>query len=136
MSDSDDETLFHQRRKVPEHDWLYDKKADRKDQNWVTRRKYKVGNEVFDSDAVLDCPCCFETLCYISQRHQIYKTQYRAVFVTDNCVVDANAIRKHLDTKGQNEQNYSAVKCSSCNTEVGVFDSEEVYHFFNVVPSH
>jgi len=40
--DSDDETLFHERRKVPESDWLYDKKADRRDENWVARKKYKV----------------------------------------------------------------------------------------------
>ena len=30
---------------------------------------------------------------------------------------------------------YNPVQCTSCNTEVAVFDKDEVYHFFNVVES-
>jgi hypothetical protein len=28
------------------------------------------------------------------------------------------------------------VRCTECNTVVGVYDTEEVYHFFNVLASH
>ena len=28
------------------------------------------------------------------------------------------------------------VKCNVCDTEVGVFDSDEIVHFFNVIASH
>lgn len=30
---------------------------------------------------------------------------------------------------------YNPVRCTSCKTEVAVFDKDEVYHFFNVVES-
>lgn len=30
---------------------------------------------------------------------------------------------------------YHPVRCKLCNTDVGVVDSDEVYHFFNVLPS-
>ena len=33
-------------------------------------------------------------------------------------------------------ETYHPVRCSVCNTEVAVFDSEEVFHFFNVLASH
>merc|ERR1712136_55625 len=38
------------------------------------------------SDAVLNCPACLSTVCVDCQRHETYKTQYRAMFVL-NCVV-------------------------------------------------
>ena len=31
---------------------------------------------------------------------------------------------------------YHPVVCSICNTEVGVYDSDEVYHLFNVLASY
>ena len=31
---------------------------------------------------------------------------------------------------------YHPVVCTVCNSEVGVYDSDEVYHFFNVLASH
>ena len=33
------------------------------------------------------------------------------------------------------EEIYNPVKCDVCATEIAVFDSEEVYHFFNVIES-
>ena len=27
------------------------------------------------------------------------------------------------------------VRCEQCNCEVGFYDADEVYHFFNVLPS-
>ena len=34
------------------------------------------------------------------------------------------------------EEVYHPVKCTECTTEVGVVDSDEVYHFFNVLASY
>ncbi len=34
------------------------------------------------------------------------------------------------------EEVYHPVRCEQCNTEVGVYDKEEVYHFFNVLSSY
>ena len=31
---------------------------------------------------------------------------------------------------------FNPVKCATCKTEVAVYDSDEVYHFFNVIASH
>jgi len=31
---------------------------------------------------------------------------------------------------------YHPVVCSVCNSEVGVYDKDEVYHFFNVLASY
>jgi E2F-associated phosphoprotein len=33
------------------------------------------------SDAVLQCPCCFTTVCMDCQQHSFYKEQFRAMFV-------------------------------------------------------
>ena len=35
--------------------------------------------------------------------------------------------------EGGKEEMYNPVKCVVCQTKVGVFDKEEVYHFFNVL---
>lgn len=31
---------------------------------------------------------------------------------------------------------FNSVKCVKCSTQVGVYDKDEIYHFFNVVASH
>ena len=34
------------------------------------------------------------------------------------------------------EDTYYPVRCTECTTQVGVFDKEEVYHFFNVLTGY
>jgi hypothetical protein len=114
------------------------------------------------SDAVLNCPSCMTLLCLDCQRHDKYKTQYRAMFVL-NCVVvqdefltykePATRIRGRGKKKRKGktseatdadsseqipeiESKYNPVRCQECNTEVAVYDKDEVYHFFNVISSH
>jgi hypothetical protein len=103
-----------------------------------------------NTDAVLSCPCCFTTLCYDCQRHIIYKTQFRAMFVTEAChVVRDRDVRRYKPKnkknkrKAQNRKNetnleeevFFSVCCNVCETEVGVMEEkDEVYHFFNVIP--
>ncbi|EYU39410.1 hypothetical protein MIMGU_mgv1a023508mg, partial [Erythranthe guttata] len=78
--------------------------------------------------------------------HDKYLTQYRAIFV-ENCrikeeVATAGSKRKR-NKKGSSEsekggvatETYKSVCCSVCSTDVGVIDEDEVYHFFNVLPS-
>ncbi|XP_075908046.1 E2F-associated phosphoprotein isoform X1 [Petromyzon marinus] len=38
--------------------------------------------------------------------------------------------------KEAEEEEYYPVTCNECQTEVAVFDKEEVYHFFNIIASH
>ncbi|KAA8541481.1 hypothetical protein F0562_025444 [Nyssa sinensis] len=124
---------------------FYDSELDEKDELWVqNKRKGR------DSDASLSCPACFTTLCLECQRHEKYVTQYRAVFVM-NCKIKSGQLSKQGSLKrkrgkrrkesGESEadplsgETLRPVSCSVCSTEVGVIDEEEVYHFFNVLPS-
>lgn len=127
-----------------------------------------------ESDATLNCPCCLTLLCMDCQRHALYKTQYRAMFVI-NCRIDYKKKLLHRDKeqkrqpfkrskkqKKNSEDNklgegmstceqteaenstqsfaesdlYHPVHCSSCNTQVALYDINEVYHFFSVLASH
>ncbi|KAF2074299.1 hypothetical protein CYY_004393 [Polysphondylium violaceum] len=102
----------------------------------------------------LSCPCCFTLLCIDCQKHDVYKNQYRAMF-TKNCRVDfSNRLvykdieKPKRDKNNQQQQQhteqeqgeeiveyYHSVLCAICDTQVGVFDKDHVYHFFNVFPS-
>jgi len=96
--------------------------------------------------------------CVYACRHEIYVNQYRAMFVL-NCRVLKDEVLKYIpkpskkprkrhragatvtaaeqeeDTNSQEVDVYHPVRCSGCNTEVAVVDTEEVFHFFNVLPS-
>lgn len=63
-----------------------------------------------------------------------------------NCRVDTTELlkqplkkkkRKKQNTgAGDSGDNFHPVKCTECSTVVGVFDNDEVYHFFNVLASY
>lgn len=74
---------------------------------------------------------------------------------TFNCKVDVNEVmkiplrmQKNLSKKspefvdesvvesGSSNDTYHPVRCAECNTHVAMLDSDEVYHFFNVITSH
>lgn len=89
-------------------------------------------------------------LCLYFCRHEKYVTQYRAVFVV-NCKIKTDQVsqsgsqkrkrgrngRLSIETEGGSVSGETTklVCCSLCSTEVGVVDEEEIYHFFNVLPS-
>ncbi len=108
-------------------------------------------------------------LGFLVFRHDIYKSQYRAMFVTNcrtvleetlNFPAGGKQGRKNKRRKGNTSEQsdggepwegasasqgqtssaakevYHPVRCTQCNTEVGVFDKDEVYHFFNVLASY
>ncbi|KAM9786490.1 E2F-associated phosphoprotein isoform X1 [Syngnathus typhle] len=173
-SDSDED---HQpsdsagRRMMTNDELLYDPDEDERDQAWVdARRGYRVmkrpamsahprrpgPKSLPSSDAVLNCPACMTTLCLDCQRHEKYRTQYRAMFVM-NCSVNKEQVlryKKQMDrTPGKKwnrmreqataapvgmdaDEAYHPVQCSECSTEVAVLDKDEVYHFFNILSSH
>ncbi|XP_039597383.1 E2F-associated phosphoprotein isoform X1 [Polypterus senegalus] len=153
-------------RRIPTNDELfYDPDEDDQHQAWMDaqRQGYKVQNKSLvknqkqkrsrplpSSDAVLNCPACMTTLCIDCQRHEKYRTQYRAMFVM-NCTVNKDEVLKYKmpkerrknkvkksgeEKEAQHEEQYHPVKCSECSTEVAVFDKDEVYHFFNILASH
>ena len=82
-------------------------------------------------------------LCLDCQRHDIYRTQYRAMFVMNCSVNFATKMKFPLKAKRKKkgggpdyEETYHPVTCDTCNTEVAMYDKDEIYHFFNVVASH
>ncbi|XP_043566047.1 E2F-associated phosphoprotein isoform X2 [Chiloscyllium punctatum] len=161
----------HKRRKVLTNDeLLYDPDQDDRDQAWVDRQRrgyrglYNQSNQskvmpVPTSDAVLNCPSCMTTLCLDCQRHELYKEQYRAMFVM-NCIINRGEVLKYKEARNRKRRNkykkvkgptaeilpgspqnseeemYHPVRCAECSVEVAVFDKDEVYHFFNVLASH
>ncbi|XP_035290012.1 E2F-associated phosphoprotein [Anguilla anguilla] len=166
-------------RRIPTNDeLLYDPDEDDRDQAWVDakRREYRSRKKLPgsanrrektealpSSDAVLNCPACMTTLCLDCQRHEKFRTQYRAMFVM-NCRVNKEEVlryktpadrkrmrrRKKMKSSPQAqpvalepgvveaepEETYYPVQCTECSTEVAVFDKDEVYHFFNILASH
>ncbi|XP_032999613.1 E2F-associated phosphoprotein [Lacerta agilis] len=163
----------HQQRRIPTNDELfYDPEEDNRDQAWVDRKRrgyHRLRSlhsqqpqaklpAIPSSDAVLNCPACMTTLCLDCQRHESYRTQYRAMFVM-NCTVIKEEILKYKGPlnkqtkrghkkikqssesiasleKQEEEEIYHPVKCTECSTEVAVLDKDEVFHFFNVLASH
>ncbi|XP_070835378.1 E2F-associated phosphoprotein [Chaetodon trifascialis] len=168
-------------RTIPTNDeLLYDPDEDDRDQAWVDarRRQYhgrkrpaaacrlpsRQAQGLPSSDAVLNCPACMTTLCLDCQRHEKYRTQYRAMFVM-NCTVKKDEVLRYKTQEDRKQRNrkrrrgqktgtsadeapgpapagmdadelYHPVQCSECSTEVAVFDKDEVYHFFNILSSH
>ncbi|XP_056402387.1 E2F-associated phosphoprotein [Hyla sarda] len=153
-------------------DLLYDPNEDDRHQEWVDskRRGYRNIRKQRQSqthptklkppphsDAILNCPACMTTLCLDCQRHESYRTQYRAMFVM-NCTVNKEEVLKFpeqpmknrrakkklktpsadsaMETQSTAVDLYHPVKCNECSTEVAVYDKDEVYHFFNVLASH
>lgn len=141
---------------------LYDDEEDEDNEKWVKEhRKIVRGQDVpeGEADGVLSCPGCMVELTRDCQRHEIYKTQYRAMFVS-NCQLDGEkmAIEKTGKEKRRQRQKarktgggqadaavapvldesdlYTQVKCSSCGTIVAMMDSDEIYHFFNVLAGY
>ncbi|XP_010709969.1 E2F-associated phosphoprotein [Meleagris gallopavo] len=167
MQDVQKKRKHQQRRILTNDELLYDPEEDSRDQEWVDsqRRRYRNQRRVLqpqqtksssvpNSDAVLNCPACMTTLCLDCQRHESYKTQYRAMFVM-NCFVNKEEIlkyrkkikkrnkkRKHseetapVQSNQEEEEVYHPVLCTECSTEVAVMDKDEVFHFFNVLASH
>ena len=112
---------------------FYEEGLDDKDQAFVD--KLRGGRQ---SDAVLSCPACFETVTLDCQRHYKWEDQYRAMFVR-NVRVDT---KSHLVAAGHalaaGRGGRRAVQrgvLRAMGELVGVGDREEVYHFFNTLAS-
>ena len=162
-SDEDDTTEEGEKKRVLSNDeLLYDPMADEQDEQWVNSQRLAYRNlkssdtndennpskkeEMPQSDAILSCPSCMVSLCIDCQQHESYKNQFRAMFVM-NCRVETSETlkykkkKKKRDRKGVPDKTmveydvYNPVKCAGCDTEVGVYDSDEVFHFYNVLPS-
>ncbi|XP_071369404.1 E2F-associated phosphoprotein isoform X2 [Centroberyx affinis] len=154
-------------RTIPTNDeLLYDPDEDDRDQAWVDarRRVYSSGRRrpaagarprpgqphgLPSSDAVLNCPACMTTLCLDCQRHDKYRTQYRAMFVM-NCTVKRDEVlryktqpekkkqRSRKRRKGQKETTETTTTTTTTTTAAAAdevpdpaprgMEEDEVYH--------
>jgi hypothetical protein len=86
----------------------------------------------------LSCPACFTPLCFDCQRHASRPNAFRAMFVTNDVLVDkGRQVRPEPGTEDEHDRarKFYAVLCKTCKTHVAVMDDEEVFHFFNVLES-
>ncbi|KAL7873180.1 hypothetical protein AOLI_G00122510 [Acnodon oligacanthus] len=143
-----------QRLKPTNDELLYDPDEDDRDQAWVDARrkeyrshrratssteKRNKSRPLPSSDAVLNCPACMTTLCLDCQRHEKYRTQYRAMFVM-NCTVSKDEVLKYKSSKQKNRRRKkghqgSVATSTETRAEAGLTDSrlsgmdeEEIYH--------
>ncbi len=162
-SDDDDDEVGAEERKrqrtvVNNDDLFYDPDEDDDNQKYVDElragyrsKKQKKGDKAKsqklpNSDATLNCPACFALLCLDCQRHDLYENQYRAMFVMNCKVITSERLHRPLSksarkgkqnkTAGEESEMFNPVKCEQCNTEVAVYDKDEVYHFFNVMAGY
>ncbi|XP_067312054.1 E2F-associated phosphoprotein [Pseudorasbora parva] len=163
-SDSDDEDtagsshgLRRKQRSVLTNDeLLYDPDEDDRDQAWVDakRKSYQrrlppsanrknKSQALPSSDAILNCPACMTTLCLDCQRHEKYRTQYRAMFVM-NCTVNKEEVLRYQTTnkrkqkrhrKKARQESTSAPAEAEMESDAGLtdarlagMDEEETYH--------
>uniref|UniRef100_A0A671MZ89 E2F-associated phosphoprotein-like n=1 Tax=Sinocyclocheilus anshuiensis TaxID=1608454 RepID=A0A671MZ89_9TELE len=147
-----------QRSVLTNDELLYDPDEDDRDQAWVDAKRKEYRNPrrlppsanrrnkphaVPSSDAVLNCPACMTTLCLDCQRHERYRTQYRAMFVM-NCTVNKEEVLcyKTTNKRKQNRHRKKARReTTSTSTEAEMessagltdarlagMDEKEIYH--------
>ncbi|CAJ1074847.1 E2F-associated phosphoprotein isoform X1 [Xyrichtys novacula] len=140
-----------QRTVLTNDELLYDPDEDDRDQAWVdarrrgyNRKRTPAGSRLQpqglpSSDAVLNCPACMTTLCLDCQRHESYRTQYRAMFVM-NCTVKKDEVLRYKtqpDRKQRNRKRRRGQKTETPRDEgadetptpaPAGMDSDEVYH--------
>ncbi|XP_062326090.1 E2F-associated phosphoprotein isoform X1 [Osmerus eperlanus] len=143
-------------RAIPTNDeLLYDPDEDDRDQAWVDAKRRGYGSDrrrqraigprgqkssaLPSSDAVLNCPACMTTLCLDCQRHDKYRTQYRAMFVM-NCSVNKEEVlryktqneRKRKNRKRRRGQQEEVATPPPTEAQLGTgprgMDGEEAYH--------
>ncbi|KAG0348095.1 hypothetical protein BG004_006070 [Podila humilis] len=153
---SDSELLYDPDEDDRDENWLIKKIAE--------NRPPGCKPEDIWTDAILACPMCLTQLCYDCQRHEIYVHQYRAMFVEHCKTIETEILRFAVEKKKRGkkaaesaetpssssgisepefrpseydepEAVYHPVVCEVCNTKVALIDGDEVYHFFNVIPS-
>jgi len=78
-----------------------------------------------------------------NERQTAGRRKRRRSAADDGCAGDVGAFRRAIEpvdsvaVKDSDATNvYNAVRCQRCNTQVGMYDSDEVYHFFNIIASH
>jgi hypothetical protein len=118
----------------------------------------------FPSQPSLINVCFTETSYIFVCRHELHVNQYRAMFVRNCKIIETERLKYPADRKRKRNQRrkkqheedsrvggpgmmrldpndagvdevFKPIQCGECGVEVAVLDSDEVYHFFHVVPT-
>ena len=131
---TDDETTSADEKYDDDVDLFYDATLDAKDEKRVRGKKKKKNNvndaTEAETDAILSCPQCLSTVCTQCHRHERFDLQFRAVESFGTTVDEDIFPDDNGSFRGRK------VRCEACEETVGLLDEEDVYHFFNVVPSN
>ena len=120
-SDDDDDERANTAEK--EKELFYDSNLDDKDEKFIRKRN--------NTDAILSCPACFSTVCTQCQQHLTFDLQYRAIESFGTKISTSEVLKdKRSSFTGRK------VVCEACEETVAIIDEENVYHFFNVIPSN
>ena len=121
--DDDDDERANTAEKEKEEELFYDSNLDDKDEKFIRKRN--------NTDAILSCPACFSTVCTQCQQHLTFDLQYRAIESFGTKISTSEVLKdKRSSFKGRK------VVCEACEETVAIIDEENVYHFFNVIPSN
>jgi len=163
---SDEEESTRDRKKLTNDELLYNPDADEDDEKWMAKqaRKYekaKTSDAVLNCPACMTV-LCVDCQRHTTYQHQ-YRAMFTMNCTVDSENVlkykkkttkkrgrkkksEKEKARRRSRSKSLNrasdatdseaEDLYHPVKCNVCGTEVGVFDHDEVVHFFNVIASH
>ncbi|KAI8966961.1 hypothetical protein BDF20DRAFT_830558, partial [Mycotypha africana] len=96
---------------------LYDPDMDDNDESWVIKQINSKG--LIARQYIL---------IFSRFRHEKFANQFRAMFV-HNCHAIKNERYKYED------EYYYKVVCDNCGIQVAMMEEDEIYHFFNVVPT-
>uniref|UniRef100_A0A9J8BSI7 E2f-associated phosphoprotein n=1 Tax=Cyprinus carpio carpio TaxID=630221 RepID=A0A9J8BSI7_CYPCA len=138
-----------QRSVLTNDELLYDPDEDDRDQAWVDAKRKEYRNQrrlpasanrrnkppaVSSSDAVLNCPACMTTLCLDCQRHEKYRTQYRAMFVM-NCAVNKEEVLRYKtpNKRKQNRQRKKARRETTSTSTEAEMESSAAHDFYFVM---
>lgn len=111
------------RKKLTKEELFYDPEMDDDDEIWMKNKMAQYDTETINqttkettdqttnqtsqTDAILSCPMCFTVLSYHTQRHELYSSQYRAIFV-ENCKI--NRSERLIYTDKENSKSHSKSK--------------------------
>lgn len=148
--------------KVDEPEW-YDEDLDELDANWVSRQRKGHSSDATLSCPACFVTVCLdsqrhdkypnrframfvqnckvkvnEVLRVVSSKskHKLRHDQLNELSRLKSASSSATNVDESLaEGASEVEDAFRSVVCGECGTEVGVLDSEEVYHFFNIIPS-
>ncbi|XP_077967623.1 E2F-associated phosphoprotein-like [Styela clava] len=105
----------------------------------VNCQRHSVYQNQYRAMFVMNCDIKYdELLHYKEKKKREFKRHKRRAksAQAEDPELDSSAFSRTDNQSNNRTDGYHPVKCSVCNTEVAVYDFEEIYHFFNVLSGY